>query len=185
MDPSPAARLGLLGGECTGKSTLAARLSERLDGCLVAEYLREFVDRTGRPPTREEQAGILRTQQAREDAAASTCPSGIVVADPATLMTAVYSSAYFDDASLVERAVAAATAYDLLVWCDVDLPWQPDGAQRDGPEYRQREHEILVGLVEDRIRPAGIAVVKVSGSPDERLEAALRAWQPGGQRAPT
>ena len=182
---SAARRLGLLGGECTGKSTLAGQLAEALKGCLVEEYLREFVDAIGRPPTREEQVGILHSQQVREDEAAGECATGMVVADPAVLMTAVYSIAYFDDDSLVDDAVALASGYDLLVWCDTDLPWQADGAQRDGPDYRQREHEIIAAIVEDRLRPAGIDVVLVRGRQEERLAAAVRAWQPRPPRPPT
>ena len=182
---APARRLGLVGGECTGKSTLALALNAALGGCLVEEVLREFVNTRGRPPTSDEQAGIMRTQQHREDRIARACPSGIVIADPAVLMTAIYSITYFDDDSLVDAAVASTANYDLLIWCGIDVPWEPDGPQRDGPEYRLREHEIVGRIVAERLLPTGIAVLPVTGPLDQRLEAARRAWQPGPPQPPT
>lgn len=92
--------IGLLGGECTGKTTLAKALCDRLDAVVVAEYLREFVSNTGRAPTELEQAEIMTTQIAAETAAlAASGPKTLVICDPAALMTAIYSIAYFEDRS--------------------------------------------------------------------------------------
>lgn len=179
------ARLGLLGGECTGKSTLAQALAEDLGACVVPEYLRAFVETAQRTPTRAEQAAVMREQQGLEDSIAGACASGIVVADPAVLMTAIYSLAYFDDDSLVPGAIASASQYDLLVWCAPDLPWEPDGAQRDGPEYRLLEHRLIADLVSGHLEPAGIPVLLVEGSVEDRRAAVRRAWQPGPPQPPT
>ena len=46
--------VSLIGGECSNESTLAkAALAARLDGILVVEQLRLFVDEHGRPPLQE------------------------------------------------------------------------------------------------------------------------------------
>ena len=178
-------RIGLIGGECSGKSTLAQDLGRVLDACVVPERLRAFVDEAGRNPVESEQRGIMLDQQAAEDAAALTCPSGIVIADSAPLMIAVYSVAYFDDDSLIGPAVELARGYDLMLWCDIDLPWVADGIQRDGPEVREREHGIIASIVRHDLADAGIAVELVSGQRPDRAEAAGRAWQLLGLREPT
>lgn len=182
---SAPARIGLIGGECTGKSTLARRLAAALPACVVDESLRAFTARMGRPPRRAEQADLMGEQAACEDAAAASCDRGVLVADPAVLMTAVYSVLYFADDALVPRAVAHAQGYDLVVWCAPDLPWEPDPGQRDGADHRDRADAIIADLVQRELRPRGIPVLHVTGSVEERVTAVTRAWQPGASEAPT
>ena len=55
--------IALLGAESTGKTVLAAALATALTSparriAVVPEYLREFCDRHGRTPRRDEQAHI-------------------------------------------------------------------------------------------------------------------------------
>lgn len=176
-------RIGLLGGECTGKSTLAADLAADPAACVADEQLRAFVVAHGRPPRPDEQRAVMLAQQSAEDAAALACPHGLVVGDPAPLMTAVYGIAYFGDRSLLDEAVGLARGYDLLAWCDVDLPWEPDPGQRDGAEHRQRVHDVIAGLVPTAL--AGLPVLRVSGSRQARADLVRRAWQRLGPHGPT
>ena len=143
----------LLGGECTGKTALARHLTNTLadgrpseDVVVIPEVLRDFVARTGRTPTRDEQRGIW-LEQSLALAEHRDGFHGLVICDPAPLMTAVYSVQYFDDDSLMSTALEATNDADLVVWCFPDLPWEPDGVMRDGPQARQRTHEILESLV--------------------------------------
>lgn len=172
-------RLGLLGGECTGKSALAAHIAQETGAHIVGEYLRAFVEREGRPPAQDEQASIFAAQQAMDQ---HLCPGSMHVADPVPGMTAVYSAVYFDDMSLLDRAVEDAARYDLLAWCDIDIPWEPDGPQRDGPTFRAAAHSVLAEHLVPRLRDRGTRVIRVSGDLDARW-GALRlglpeAWQP-------
>jgi len=171
-------RIGLIGAECSGKSVLADALARDLDGCVVHEILREFVTEQGRPPHRDEQAGILVAQRTAEEQVAAECPAGLVIADPAPLMTAIYSVAYFDDASLLDAAVTDTQAYDLVVWCGIDLPWVPDEGQRDGPEQRARVDGLIASVVADQLEPAGVRLIRVAGPVDRRVGQVRRAWQP-------
>lgn len=175
-------RIGIIGGECSGKSTLASALSRDLPACLVPEELRSFVESHGRPPSAAEQADLLVSQARAEDEAAESCPHPWLVADPAPLMTAVYSVLYFDDPSLLPEAVAHARGYDLVVWCDPDIPWEPDPGQRDGPDLRARADAIIADAVRDLLTPAGVRVLRVSGDEVARVtsvrDAVDRAWRP-------
>lgn len=164
----------LLGAESTGKSTLAAALGTALGArgrrvAVVAEALREFCDREGRTPRRDEQAAIAAAQSRRIDEAAARAE--IVVADTSALMIAVYSDLVFGDASLYAAAEAVQHRYDLTLLAAPDLPWQADGFIRDGAHVR--------GPVDARIRAAlartGVAFAEVSGTGEARLACALAA----------
>jgi nicotinamide riboside kinase len=178
-----APRIGLIGAECSGKSALAQALAHALDGVIATEVLREFVEGRGRPPKAGEQRAILHAQQDREDSLAAADPHRLVIGDPAALMTAVYSVAYFADDSLLDEAVALAGLYDLIVWCDIDLPWEPDDGQRDGPVWRQQVHDLVEKLVVDRQDQMNL--IRASGTLEERVGTVRRAWQQSAPNAPT
>lgn len=171
----PAALLvGLLGGECTGKSTLAAAVAARTGALVVPEALRAFVEERGRPPAREEQGGILDAQAAACRAAldaAEAAGIGLVVADPHPAMTAAYHRAYFADRSLDAAAVAGLRTAGLLAWCQPDVPWVPDGIQRDGPAMREAAHDEVGAL----LALAGAEAVALAGPLEARVARLLDA----------
>ncbi|MFA7266940.1 MAG: ATP-binding protein [Candidatus Nanopelagicales bacterium] len=161
--------IAVVGGECSGKSTLAHALAAELDAVLVVEELRKFVDEVGRAPLVHEQAAVMARQIAAETAAvdvASELGKAWVVGDPGALMTAVYSVAYFDDDSLLPAALEHQGAYSWTLWCDIDLPWQADGVQRDGPHERQRVHDVI----EELVARYSLDIVRIRGSASERVE---------------
>ncbi len=165
-------RIGLLGGESTGKTTLARGLADELPGFVAEEYLRDFVRSYGRAPLKADQEGIFLTQQATVTTvmrAAEFAEVPWVIADPLPLMTAVYSVLYFDDDSLMAPGIADAAAYDVLLWCAPDIPWQADLGMRDGPDVRARTEELIADL----IAPA-LPLHRISGSPADRLAEARR-----------
>lgn len=179
-------RIGLLGGESTGKSTLSNALCRSLPACGVDEVLRTFVEEQGRTPTRAEQPGLLDRQRRAEDAVAAACDRGVLVADPAVLMTAVYSELYFDDPSLTAAAVdLTVQRYDLVVWCGTDLPWSTDAGQRDGEQFRAAADRLIARLVSESLRPRGMQVIRVTGPLADRVEAVTQAWQSISETGPT
>lgn len=177
-----AMRIGLLGAECTGKSALARALADALEATVVPEQLREFVAHHGRVPEASDQVQIMTTQQAAEDAAAAR--GGLLIADPLPLMTAVYSIAYFDDDSLVPEGMRRMSDYDLVIWCRPDIPWEPDGDQRDGPDWRAKVDELLAGTVIPGVREY-TTVIEATGPLATRVGAARQAWQRLSTGTPT
>ena len=166
--------IALLGAESTGKTTLAEGIAQalRADGRSVvgvAEYLREFCDAQRRTPRHDEQAHIAHTQTQRIEKEASNVD--VVVADTTALMIAVYSDTVFGDTSLYTSAVAAHRTVDLTLVTALDLPWQADGLQRDGPQVR----EPVDALLRAALARGGIGYSVVSGSGSARLHAALKA----------
>lgn len=176
--------VGLVGGESTGKSTLAADLADALGAVVVPEALRDFVDRAGRTPRCDEQRALLREQVdgiSRAIATAALHGCDLVVSDPAPLMTAVYSVMYFADDTLTSDARAHADeTFDLLLWCRPDLQWVADGPQRDGPEGRTRADELLA-----QVLPAlRVPHIEVTGLGDARTSTAIDAITAVRRRLP-
>lgn len=167
--------VALLGAESSGKTTLAAQLQAgltdegRASVALVPEVLRQFCIDAGRTPRREEQAGIAEEQTRRIEAAAAS--HEVVIADTTALMIAVYSDLVFGDRSLYPMAEAAHRRCDLTLLTALDLPWLPDGLQRDGPHMQAP----VDALVRASLQRAGIGWSVVSGAGSQRLASASRA----------
>ena len=168
--------INLIGGEATGKSSLAQVLGVQLEAVVVSEALRAFVDVHGRAPRVDEQVSVLRDQAEAERVAllqGQERDRGFVIGDPAPIMTAVYSQLYYDDASLFRIAMELSPVSDLVVWCSPDFEWTPDLGQRDGPEFRDAADEIIQNEVIPLFAAARINVLQVTGSVDERLDQVL------------
>jgi nicotinamide riboside kinase len=168
--------IALLGAESTGKTTLALELGQSLaaEGRrieVVPETLREFCAREGRTPRIDEQAAIAAEQTRRIAAAASRCD--LVLADTTALMTAVYSDIVFGDRTLYGQAQADQRACHLTLLTALDLPWQPDGLQRDGPQVRTPVDTLLRAA----LFAAGLPFAVVGGQGPARLASALQAVQ--------
>ncbi len=174
--------VALLGAESSGKTTLAAQLRAgamdegHASVALVPEVLREFCAAAGRTPRQDEQRAIAEAQTRRIDEAAAT--HELVIADTSALMIAVYSDLVFGDRSLYPMAEAAHRRCDLTLLTALDLPWRPDGLQRDGPHVQAP----VDALVRAALQRAGIGWSVVSGHGPQRLASAARALRHALQR---
>jgi nicotinamide riboside kinase len=170
--------VAIVGAESTGKSTLAIELAEQLRQqhplrvACVPEMLRGWCDRVGRTPLAHEQAAIARAQQAAIDDAAAS--HDVVVCDTTALMTAVYSQFIFADASLQARAVDLQRRMVITLLTANDLPWEPDGLQRDGPHVREPVRALLLQMLRDHQLP----FAEVSGVGAARVQCALSVVAP-------
>ena len=167
--------ISVVGGESTGKSTLAGALGVRLPAVVVSEFLRNWVDEhEGCVPGPTEQASVMAAHRQAELSAfreADRTGCGWVVSDSGPLMTAVYSIQYYDDDSLLPRALEWIADSAGVVWCQDDFPWQAD-PQRDGPHARVASQQILATIFAEH---PDLPVLAVRGSPDERIAAVLSA----------
>lgn len=170
--PAQAFVVALLGAESTGKSTLAQALAgvfvaEGHPCMAVDETLRSFCDALGRTPRVDEQQDIAAAQTARIEAAAAA--HALVFADTTALMTAVYSDLIFDDHTLYPSALEAQRRVDLTLVMALDLPWEADGLQRDGPQVQ--------APVDQRVRAAlhraGLPYQVIAGRGEARLARAV------------
>jgi len=162
--------VAIVGAESTGKSVLAEVLAARLGAACVGEYLREWCIRECRTPRADEQRAIAVEQQRRIEAAAAA--AGIVIADTTPLMIAVYSDTVFGDRSLYADALDWHSRHvALTLLTGLDLPWLPDGLQREGPHVRPPVDRAL----RDALASRGLPFSVLYGRGDLRTEAAMSA----------
>ncbi|MDM5178728.1 AAA family ATPase [Massilia sp. CCM 8695] len=166
---TPVLRVAILGAESSGKSTLAAALATHFGTVWVPEYLREFVDATGRVPQESDQFPIALTQMAREDAAARQA-SRFLFCDTTPLMTAIYSRWYWNRVDAQLSVLEQRHDYAITLVTAPDGPWEADGLQRESEAVRQTIHEQVVQMLDER----GIGYSLVTGSLDERMVQAIR-----------
>ena len=168
-------KIAILGAECTGKTTLAQALAAALDGCRgravwVPETLRDWCQQNGRTPQAHEQHAIALAQADRVKTAAL---AAWLLVDTTPLMTAVYSDLLFHDVSLYPFALAHHACFELTLLTSLDLPWVPDGLQRDGPQAQRAVDARLREVLDLHALPYGV----VSGQGAARTAAALALIQ--------
>jgi nicotinamide riboside kinase len=169
--------IAILGAESTGKTTLAHALALELRALgtravVVREYLREFCDARGCTPQPHEQAAIAAEQWRRTLVAAQD--GSTVVADTTPLMIALYSQFLFGDESLRAGAIALQRRCSHTLLTGLDLPWQADGLQRDGPQVREPIDALIRGALAEAALPHAV----IYGSGSARTAAALAAVRP-------
>lgn len=169
-------RVVITGSECTGKTTLATAVAESFGTVPVDEYVRQFVREKGAAPAYPDVGAIARGQIELEDATARAASrlngaAAIVIQDTDLVSTVIYSHHYYGRCPRwIEEALAQRLA-DLYLLADIDVPWVPDGDQRDRPERREEMQELFRRALGER----GARVVEIRGSREERLETARAA----------
>ena len=171
-------RIAIVGAESTGKTALTRALAVELTTLTglrctwVGEWLRSWCEREGRTPRPDEQSAIARQQQALIDEAAAA--HDLVVCDTTPLMTAVYSGLLFNDHGLDAYAVEQQRRCQLTLLTALDIAWQPDGLQRDGPQVRTPVDNRVRALLTGHALPWSL----VAGQGAARLAAAVNAVAP-------
>ncbi|MEA5669553.1 AAA family ATPase [Stenotrophomonas sp. MH1] len=163
-------RVVLLGGESTGKSTLAIHLAQRCGSVHAAEYGRELWEAQDGVLQEADLLRIARTQVARETQLLADARRWLVC-DTSPLTTLLYAQAMFDRAA--PALVALATRrYDLVLLCGPDVPFVQDGTRRD-PAFRQWQHDWYVRELDAR----GVPYQTLHGDWQARTQAAWQALQ--------
>jgi HTH-type transcriptional regulator, transcriptional repressor of NAD biosynthesis genes len=139
-------RVGILGGESTGKSTLAAALAKELGTTHVAEYGRELWDARGGQLVFDDLLAIAREQVRREEAALlDPATHRFLFCDTTPLTTLFYSHEMFHRAA-PELEVLAQRFYHHLILCADDFPFAQDGTRRDAGFRTQGQNWYLANL---------------------------------------
>ncbi len=159
-------RIVLLGGESTGKSTLASALADALGTTHVPEYGRELWNIRRGNLTEPDLLEIAAEQIRREDLAVlSAATNRYVVCDTSPLTTLLYSMEMFGRAHAGVSTLSK-RAYHHTFLCSSDFPFVQDGTRRD-PAFRDRQQAWY------RKHLAELKYHTLSGSVRERLTRAL------------
>ena len=156
------------GSECTGKTTLAMELAEHYGTVWVPEFVRQFVEAKGSAPEYADVEAIARGQIALEDRMTAKAAE-VLIQDTDLLSTVVYSQNYYGDCPGWIEEELEKRAGDLYLLADIDVPWSPEGDQRDRGDRREEMHELFRSALGHR----GFRFVEISGILPERLEKAI------------
>ena len=163
-------RVVVTGSECTGKTTLAAALADHYGKVWVPEFVRRFVEEKAAAPELTDVAAIARGQIALEDQVAREA-GDLLIQDTDLLSTVVYSHHYYGDCPGWIEEELRRRAGDLYLLADIDVPWAPDGDQRDRGDRREEMQELFRTALVER----GLDFVGVRGALPKRLTTACRA----------
>jgi NadR type nicotinamide-nucleotide adenylyltransferase len=164
------------GSECTGKTTLAAGLAARFDAPWSPEFVRSYVDARRAPLDASDVEPIARGQQAAEREAEETARaqgSRLAVRDTDLVSTMVYARHYYGSCPAWIETAARRRAGDLYLLLCPDVPWVPDGLQRDRPDDAARAE--MHAQFRAALASLGARVVEIRGSWDERKAQAADA----------
>lgn len=169
-----ARRVALLGGESSGKTTLAQALAAALQTEWVPEYGRERWEALRETLSADELVRVAERQVALEDAAVAATAAAWVVCDTTPLTTLQYCLADHGDAPPALRALAE-RRYDFTVLCEPDFDFVQDGCRRDDA-WRRAQHDWTVARLAER----GDRWITVRGPVAARLATVLAALQSAG-----
>ena len=142
-------RVGIIGPESTGKSTLATYLAHRYNGVLVSEYAREYMERLA--PSYEYTYDDIVAIAQQQIHVISNISSDLVIFDTELIITKVWFLHKYGVCPDFLRDAIQNNPMDIYLLCYPDLPWQPDPV-RENPMLR----EYLFDWYEREIQALGI-----------------------------
>ena len=163
-------RICLLGGESSGKTTLAAALAERLETAWVPEVGRARWEEQGGRLVYADMRAIAVDQLALEDRLAQQARRWLVC-DSSALTTVFYSRHDYGAVDPLVRELALRPYAHTFV-CAPDFPFVQDGTRRDAA-FRDRQHRWYL----DRLERAGIPYTLLHGPLEARIGQALALLQ--------
>jgi HTH-type transcriptional regulator, transcriptional repressor of NAD biosynthesis genes len=168
-------RLALLGGESSGKTTLAQALARQLGATWVPEYGRQRWEELRTTLDVAELVAVARRQVALEDEAVALAAAAgrtWVVCDTTPLTTLQYCVHDHGQAPPELQALAR-RPYHLTVLCLPDFSFVQDGCRRDDG-FRNAQHAWTLA----RLAEMGVQHLDVHGPVAARVQQVLQQMAP-------
>ena len=159
-------RIALLGGESSGKTTLARALAHALGTVLVPEYGRQRWEELRQTLSGYELVHVAYTQVAWENEHAQQAHTWLIC-DTTPLTTLQYCLHDHGQAP-AELLALSQRHYDLTVLCLPDFDFVQDGCRRDD-SFRQQQHAWTLARLAER----GVTPLLVQGDVQVRLAQVL------------
>jgi len=164
-------RVCLVGGESTGKTTLAARLARHFDCLWVPEVGRFYTEKFGTDP---EDPGvwstILSDQLALENHMATMTGKGLLICDTDLLTTSIWYKNWVGEEDEVYKVILndyiangenrwSRRPYDHYLVLTPDVGWVDDGTRSEGDKRMWYHEELVAG-----VKASGVPYTLIDGS---------------------
>ena len=162
-------RIGVIGPESVGKSTLCRQLSERYGYQWIKEYARTYVEQLSRPYTYDD---VQRIAQQQISEIKGVYPESVVLYDTELIITKVWMEHVYG--KVAEEVIEALRAYpmDKYLLLAPDLPAEPDPV-RENLDKRPYFFEWY----EREIQATGVPYTVIRGEGETRIGNAYKAIQ--------
>lgn len=129
-------RVGIIGPESTGKSTLAHELAQQFNGTYVPEYAREYIEKKGtREVTYDELCEIAKYQIEQ----IKSITGETVFYDTELIVTKIWFEYAFGHVPEWLDEAILRYPMDLYLLTAPDIPWQSDPARYNGSDAIRQE----------------------------------------------
>lgn len=163
-------RVVITGAESTGKTTLVEQLTAHFEAPFSREFVRDFAESINRPIEVQDLNAIMNGQIHYENEVCKKSTQ-LVFHDTNLLSNVIYADYYFQQQPKELNLALAGTQYDLYLFCQNEIPWEPDGAQRDSPQARDEIHQAF----EQMLATSSVPSVAIKGNPEDRFHQAINA----------
>lgn len=162
-------KIGVIGPESTGKSTLCESLSKLLDATVVNEYARTYLEERGAEYSEHDVEQIARVQIEQLNA---SYPTRYVLFDTELIITQVWFEYKYGKVPDFLLGALKNNPIDFYLLCAPDLQFVPDPL-RENPDKREELFIRYRELIEEQNKPYYI----IAGAGEIRVESALKAIQ--------
>lgn len=162
-------KIAVTGPESTGKSWLTRYLADHYQTVYVPEYAREYIDHLDRDYVRQDITNIAKGQLSAEYEAMQKA-RGLLFCDTELIVTKIWSLHKYGICDPWILGEITNNPYDLVLLCDVDMPWEPD-PQREHPHLRTYFFDWFLR----ELNGYGFHYHIIRGRGEERQDNALKA----------
>ncbi len=160
-------KIAITGPEATGKSSLASQLAQHFNTVYVSEFARDYVEKLP-GPYNEDDLLIIAKGQLHLEEEVSLKAEKILFSDTEMTVMKIWSLHKYGRCHPFILQEIQAQDYDLVLLCDVDLPWEPDPL-REHPGLRK----YLFDWYLTELNLLGVNYAVVRGKGNERLSNAI------------
>jgi len=159
-------KIVITGPESTGKSTLSTQLTNQFKAEMVKEYSRSYLEKLGRPYTKDDLTIIAQGQIAIENKAIET-NSKLIICDTSLEVIKIWSEYKYKTCNPLILNALNNRLPNLYLLMTPDLPWKPDPL-RENPLNRNE----LFKLYKKEIETSTVPFHEISGNGEGRFNMA-------------
>ncbi|WP_339813337.1 ATP-binding protein [uncultured Imperialibacter sp.] len=160
-------RIGIIGPESTGKSTLSLQLAAHFQTQWVPEFARQYLIDINRPYEESDLLTIAKGQKAKEEQLFRGA-NNFLFCDTTLIVVKVWSEHSYGRCDPWIAEQVDHMKYDYFFLTDIDMPWVEDPL-REHPHMRDYFFDIYKSYLEKEGFPYSL----VSGNEEERLQLAI------------